>query len=234
MKKLLVLTDFSKNSEHAENAALKLSVKMKYDILLWYSLPYTALVVSDTAGPYVTETTRLLFEESRRSLRHKAYEMKQMASKTANCKTRIHYRCSDGNLGEIIGTLSAEKGIEMIVMGGRAGGAVDHWLSGSDTSAVIRKACKPVWIIPEAVTWQTPRKIVFATDFSLADPPAVDYLVELSKALSFRLDIVHVIHDGEAVTEIEPELAFHKYLAKRNMDCTRIARDGVAGSLEQY
>lgn len=234
MKKLLVLTDFTDNASHAEAAALRLSGKMGADLLLYHTLPYIPLIPNDGGGPYVTETAGMLFEDSRERLQQEADKLRETAVMTLDRTANIQERNGEGNLSEVIHELSEEEGIGMIIMGGRSGSALGHLLSGSDTAAVIRKATKPVLIIPMTTAWALPQKVVFATGFGPADPPAVDYLLELSVLLGFQLNVVHLSRPGEVITEIGPEIAFRKFLDQRGLSCTRVIGGDVHRGLQDY
>ena len=234
MKKLLVLTDFSANASHAAAAALRLSARLDMDLLLYHTLPYIPLVPTDSDGSYVSGAERMLFDDNRERLMQETTALRMLAAKSKGRHIHIGFRNGDGDLGDVIGELTAETDIEMVIMGGRSGGAMEHLFTGSDTTAVIRKSCKPVWIIPETADWDTPQKVVLATDFGAADLPAVDFLIGLSQILGFQLEVVHVVSNGEVTTEIEPEIVFRKFLAHRNLDCTQVFGADVHHSLHQY
>lgn len=234
MKKLLVLTDFTANASHAEAAALHLAAKLGNGILLYHTLPYIPLIPSDIGGPYVAETASILFEDSKERLIQEADRLRETAVITPGCAADIEEKNGEGSLGDAIADLTADPEIEMIIMGGRSGGAMDHLLTGSDTAAVIRKSYKPVWVIPLVADWDIPKKIVFATDFGAADRQAVDFLLELVKRLGAQLEIVHVIRHGEVVTEIGQELAFREFLIHRGLACTQVFGEDVHNGLRRY
>lgn len=234
MKKLLVLTDFTANAAHAEAAALRLSAGLGAGVILYHAMLFISTMPSDSLGPYVSETASALFENSRQRLQQEADQMKNASANIEGLKPDIEYMNGEGSLGDLIEELSEEPEIEMIIMGGRSGGAMEHLLTGSDTAAVIRKASKPVLIIPPTVTWGLPGKIVFATDFGIADIPAVDFLLQWSKLPGFYMDVVHIIKQGEVVANIGSEVAFRKYLLHEQVNYIRLFCDDVRLGLQQY
>lgn len=233
MKKLLVLTDFTANASHAEGAALHLARKMGAGILLYHTLPYIPLIPSDSSGPYVTETTTMLFEDSKERLIQEADKLREVAV-MRNYVIEISEKSAEGSLSDLIAELTEDPDVELVVMGGRSGGALDHLLSGSDTAAVIRKAKRPVLVIPLAASGDIPKKMVFASDFGDADIPAVSYLHDLAVRLGTPLDIVHMVLHGEVITEIGPEVAFRKYLDQHHLNFNQVFAEDVHQGLQHY
>lgn len=232
MKKLLVLTDFSANAAHAEAAALRLSACLSADILLYHAFTYIPMVLGNMEGPLITAD--MLFQDSLEQLKKEAHRLNKLGAQIEGCQTHIDCKTGDGSLAENVRDLTLHEDIHMVVMGGRSGGALDHLLTGSDTAAVIRRSHKPVWVIPVAADWDLPKKVVFATDFSLIDMPAVDFLLDLAKNLHFELEIVHVLRSGEVVTEIGPEIAFRKFLVHRGLTYIQVFGEAVHLALQQY
>jgi nucleotide-binding universal stress UspA family protein len=233
MKKLLVLTDFSSNAFHVEVAALSLSGKLSAGIILYHTIPYIPLIPSDGGGPYVTKTASMLFDDSKERLIQEADKLREVAV-MRGCHVDIDEENGEGGLGEVITDLTGDPNIEMVIMGGRSGGALDHLLSGSDTAAVIRKAQKPVLIIPVKTEWNVPGKVVFATNFETADIPAVSFLQHLSVRLGFSLDIVHVIPKGKVPIEVGPEVAFRQYLVHHGLNYNQVRGEDVHRGLQHY
>lgn len=234
MKKILVLTDFTPNAAHSAAVALRLSEKMGMGIKLYHTLSFIPLIPGDGSGPYTTEAAAAFFDEAREQLTAEAERLREIAVMTTGNGAFIEEDNGEGTLGEVIGHLSEDEEIAMIIMGGRSGGTISHLLNGSDTLAVIRKASKPVLIIPIDSQWVIPKKVVFATDFGIADIHAMDFLLHLSELLGCGLEVVHIIKPGEVVTDIGPEVAFRKYLEKRQLSYTRVFDDEVHPGLQHY
>jgi nucleotide-binding universal stress UspA family protein len=234
MKKLLVLTDFTTNASHAEAVALQLSGKLGAGLLLYHTHSVIPLIASDGGGPYVAETATMLVEDSKETLSQEVDKLKMLAAAELGLPPIINYQIGEGDLADAIGELSAEPNVEMIIMGGSCGGAMEHLLIGSDTSTVIRKASKPVLIIPMNTDWRIPQKIAFATDFRLGDMSAVNFLLKLSSSVGAQLEVVHVSQTGEMHKKDGAELAFRKYLEKKNLVCTQLLGSDVQGELQHY
>lgn len=229
MKKLLVLTDMTTNAAHAAGIAVRLADKLSMDIVLYYTMPYVPLIPSDSGGPYASAMADKLFDDSRERLHE---EVEWLKGHSGNVS--IIEKSGEGSLSEVITELTEDPDIEMVVMGGRMGGALDHLFSGSDTAKVIRKAKKPVLIIPITTGWYLPQKVVFATDYSDADIAAVSFVQALSAKLGFTLNIIHVLRRGEEVFDIQAEVEFRKYLNGYQLTCEHIFDESVHQGLQRY
>lgn len=212
MKKLLLLTDFTKNSAHAAACALSLGAKLKADLLLYHSIQYMPIVPDFADGSVVTETNDIIFNDGEQKLLDACERLGKLATTPQGYQPKIGYESGEGSLGDNVRTLTARADIQMVVMGGRSGGALDHLLTGSETAAVIKASQKPVLIIPVSADLSAITKIVLATDFHMADINALDFLTELAHTLGTFLNVVHVVKPGSVVTDIEPELLFRRYL----------------------
>jgi len=234
MKKLLVLTDFSANANHAEAAALHIARKLGNGICLYHTLPYIPLIPSDSAGPYVTESASMLFEDSKERLIQEADKLREIDVMTQGSHVDINGRNGEGGLGDVIGGLTTEPDIEMVIMGGRSGDALEHLFGGSDTATVIRKSHRPVLIVPQDAAIEIPATVVFAADFAAADISAVIFLQEFSSRMGFSLNIVHIATPEKAVTEIGAEIAFRKYLELHALKYTQVPGTDIHRGLQQY
>ena len=221
MKKLLALTDFTPNAAHAAAAAVHLSRKLGADLILYHAVQYITPVPDYTFGSAILETEDSLLKDSTERLKGEARSLESQVAQLTGYQPRIDIICGEGNLAQDIKVLSHRQDIGLIVMGGMAGGTLDHLLTGSETVAVTGAARKPVLVIPEEASLTSLKKIVFATDFGTADISAVRYLLEMAELLNIPLEVLHVVRPGEVVTEIGPEVAFRGYL--NSLDAHRVS-----------
>lgn len=88
---------------------------------------------------------------------------------------------------------------DLIVMGTHGLGGFEHWLLGSVTEKVLRKAACPVLTVPPAaVEAETLPAVTFRTvlcgiDFSADSKPIIERGVALAREVSGRLVLVHVL-----------------------------------------
>lgn len=216
MKELILLTDFTANSEHAAYMAVRLCQKLNTDLLLHNSVQYIPLIPDHSYQPYVIETAEMLLKESKEKLAKTAEALRRETFETSDNHPKILCLSMEGSLGNNIKELTAFRNVSMLVMGGRSGGTINHLLMGSETSAVIRQTSKPVLIIPKKTDLTNLKKIVFATNFSKTDIAAIQYLVEMANQIDLQIEVVHVYRPGHEIDLIEAEVTFRDYLDELN------------------
>lgn len=204
MKTVLILTDFSENADHAARSAAKIGAKLKGDILL-YNTCYNHSVLSTYAGgPWVVEELGFLKDESEARLDRLAIRLEHLLS-GGGFKPKIAYQCGDGPLGKNTAALIRENQIDLIVIGSRSDGTINHLIFGSDTMDVIRHASCPVLVIPPDAEMDTVKNLILATQFEEADINAINYLIALSKKLDLQLEVAHVSVLGEKDDPVKEE-----------------------------
>lgn len=199
MKKILVLTDFSENAKHAAKSAMALSENLRADIFLYNSFVMAPATPYYAGGPILTEGLMWYNDESRDQLKKLAEYLEATCDHCSDgqFKPKITYENGEGNLGKDLAEIIKHKDIELVVMGARSGGAMEHILIGSDTNAVINHATRPVLVVPPQSDFKGIKKLVFATDFNDADIKALDYLEELQQVFHFEIEVVHVSLNNE-------------------------------------
>lgn len=212
MKKILLLTDFSANAAHAGTIAFELSTILQTDLLLYHSYHLLPVTPYYASGQYVGDSAGVLAEESKTNLDKLAASLPGSASqRDSSYKPEILSQSGEGKLGDHVQILLKQKDIELIVLGARSGGVIDHLLNGSDTEAVIDHVDRPVLVVPPTVELQQVKKVIFATDFNIEDFSAVRYLVNWAKLLNFQLEIAHVsLSEEKEGTQAGAEIAFRK------------------------
>lgn len=202
MKSILVLTDFSDNSEHAAELGVSLSAKLSTNLLLFNTY------VTNSAIPYVGESwvAEDIFwgdDDSKDNLNKLAGSLKIEVEKLGpeDYKPVIYCDNGEGKLGVIIPEIIRKHHVEMILMGARAFNPDDDGLFGSDLNSTIQKSSRPVLVVPPKINVDELNKVIFASDFDESDMLAIHYLAKLSKLLNFELEIIHVINADKAGKE---------------------------------
>lgn len=227
MKKLLLLTDFTANAAHAAGSARQLGAQLKTDLLLYHSIQYVPIVPDLPGSNMITETNESLFKDSRLQLGQAAEALSLIPVPAERYQPQITCETGEGSLVANVRELTGNPAIRLVVMGGRSGGALDHLLGGSETTAVINASQKPVLVIPVLAELSLVKKIVFASDFQEADNRALDVLTELAQTIGIHLEVVHIIKPGSVVTDIENEIAFRKRL--NQLDPTAVSYQQITG-----
>ena len=151
MKTILVLTDFTRRSEHAAEFALEIAFKIRGEILL-YNAFYAPQVVSLESGVYP------YYEDYSAIEQECLHEMEKIVRKLGKKFTTQHgvppppirLLNEPGKLGDKVHEITMRKDIWMIVMGDKSKeGPVSRFIFGSNSNAVIDNASCPVLLIPE-------------------------------------------------------------------------------------
>jgi nucleotide-binding universal stress UspA family protein len=214
MKNILVLSDFSANARHAAQAAIMIAKHLHANILLFNA----AMAKPAYAGGPTFAEEVIFIEQDCDKLKDIARQIEDSLEKDEkNWKPSVHYEVRLSSLSSGIKSVSAEKTIEMIVMGAREGSSMDHFLAGSDTFSVIDHADRPVLVIPYGVDINDLKKVVFATNFAAHDMSAINYLLKLRSTFKFHLEIVHIdLSDGNDLTREFRKIEFMNDLHRPN------------------
>ncbi|BAU53835.1 universal stress protein [Mucilaginibacter gotjawali] len=202
MKSILVLTDFSDNSENAAELGVKLCAKLNTNLLL-FNTYVTNSAEAYVAEPWVAEDIFWGDDDSKDNLNKLATALKTDVEKlgSEDHKPVIYCDNGEGKLGIIIPGIIQKHHVEMILMGARAFNPDDDGLFGSDLNSTIQKSSRPVLVVPSKINLEELKKVVFATDFDESDMLAIHYLAKLSKLLNFELEIIHIIHPDKSGKE---------------------------------
>ncbi len=199
MKSILILTDFTENAAHAALSGVKLSEKLNADLLLLNVNTSQPIAPNYAGGPAVIDDFDFWEDESKEKLKKLSDSLEPLLVRTdpEQRKPAIHFECGEGSIGFITKQLTAQKEVEIIVMGARAGSTFEHIMVGSETNTVIDNAKRPVLVVPLHTGLTKLNKVVFATDYNEADIAGIRYLVKLGQLFNFQLEIVHVNLLGE-------------------------------------
>jgi nucleotide-binding universal stress UspA family protein len=199
MKTILVLTDFSENAKHAAKSAMCLSENLHADIFLYNSFVMAPAAPYYAGGPIVTEGIMWYSDESKDLLKKLAEDLETNCDHCSDGQFKPKITCAngEGNLGKDVVDIIKHKDIELVVMGARSGGTIEHILIGSDTNSVINHTTRPVLVIPPQSDFKGIKKIVFATDFNDVDIKALNYLKGLQKIFHCEMEVVHVSLNNE-------------------------------------
>lgn len=200
MKTIVILTDFSKNAEHAAISSAMLVEKLNATVFLYHTYYDSPLIGAYARGSMVVDEFLLLAKESVVKLNQLAIRLRStiIHSSLLNFHPEINYQCGEGSLGNNVTSILKEKETELIIMGASARSTIHNLFFGSDTLSVIENSTRPVLIIPQKAEMNKIKKVTLATAFELEDINAITYLVELSKMFTYELEIVHVSLQGQS------------------------------------
>jgi len=199
MKTILMLTDFSKNANHAAKTAAKALRNLNANILLFNSYYDHPILPTYAGGPWVVEEFVFRKDESAAQLDQLAIQLRHIIAELTKegIKPKIDYQLGEGSLGQNTAAVIQEKNIGLVVIGSSTDSSLDHLIFGNDTMQIIDHSSCPVLIIPSKAEMAPIKKVTLATAFELVDINAINYLTGLQKQLNFHLEIVHVSKEDD-------------------------------------
>lgn len=190
MTRILLPTDFSKNSLSAIHYALKLykDIKCTFYLLNSYMPPvyHTEYLMGSPAqiglGDIVQENSMNNLENLKNKL---------VAEFNNPLHTFITHSALNVLSSEVTRTVEAE-GIDIIVMGTQGATGAKEILFGTNTVHVIKNAKCPVLAVPSGFEYEVPKQILFPNDFEIELNK--DSLSQLLKIVNMHVSQVNVMH----------------------------------------
>lgn len=198
MKKILLLTDFSRNAAHASHSAAWLAEKLHTGVLLWNCSAKVPVMPGYLGGTLAAQL--IVGPDENQELLGKAMDDLDDFINSIDGEYKPHlstcYR--EGSLAQALTRELKEDTVEMIVIGSAAAEcSADHVFTGSDTYKIIETATRPVLIVPPRSELDQLEKVVFATNFEPHDLKVLTYLDNLSKVFNFDIGVIHVNINGK-------------------------------------
>ncbi|WP_299124353.1 universal stress protein [uncultured Winogradskyella sp.] len=196
--KILLPTDFSKNSMKAINYAREL---YKNDHCIFYVLNVFSAtgnilesLLNMEPGSELYETAKLNSENGLA----KVFDMITM-SDTHNPKHHFEVISQFNNVIEAIKNIVDKKDIEMIVMGTKGETHSRKSAFGSTAIYVMEKVRNcPVLVVPQNAKIKLPKEIVFPTDFKINfKRKELNYLTDIAKKCNATIVILHIAEQDE-------------------------------------
>jgi nucleotide-binding universal stress UspA family protein len=197
MKNILLPTDFSDNAKNAINYALNL---FKDDHCNFFLLnTYTPLIYNYdyrmSSTGYLGEFTDAIKENSIKKLD----EIKnELIIKFDNKKHQFEIISSFNLLTDEIKEIIEKKSIDLIVMGTKGATGAKEILFGTNAIHVVQKAKCPVLAVPDGYFFESPKEILFPTDYRIDYATNQLEIVKLiAKLFKSKIHVLNVSHGVE-------------------------------------
>lgn len=198
IRKIIVPTDFSENSENACYYAIHLAQRINAEIKLLhvYEKPTADVSIkkSATFEKYVKQTSREMEKKAKTGLIAFNQKVKDYMKSHQIEDIRIHCSTVMGNIIEKIKEVSNLYQPNLIVLGtvGKRE-ASDSVLAGV-ADEIIRGLAIPVYAIPGPRAPKDFKKlnILYATDFNEKDNTSLDQLLKITEDLEKRVTCIHI------------------------------------------
>jgi nucleotide-binding universal stress UspA family protein len=191
--RILLPTDFSKNSWHAINYALKL---FKHDYCDFYLLNVFS-TSSNIIDSFVDMEPGSVFYETAKfqSEAELAKVLDMIALKNSN-NSKHHFESIStfNNVVEAIKCIVEEKDIEMIIMGTKGKTDSRKVIYGSTALNIMEKVRNcPVIVVPEKALKKLPKEIVFPTSYKIPiKKRELNHLLGIAKKCGASIEILHI------------------------------------------
>lgn len=189
MKRILLPTDFSKNSVNAIHYATKLfkDDPCEFYLLNVFRLPYLE------SEEFMSQDIRQLTIMEDQMHEASRVGMEKVLNEIPVNKNHEFKTISDYNLFSLaVQQLVEEKEIELVVMGTKGATGAKEIFMGSNTGDIIMKNTCHVIAVPENHQYRIPKEIVFPTDFRIAyELKDLSPLIDLAKTRDAIVRIVH-------------------------------------------
>jgi nucleotide-binding universal stress UspA family protein len=189
----IVPTDFSTNAKHAARYAAMLAQATNSKIRLLHILS-PPLFGDDKRDANYKE--KVSTSENQATI--KLEEQRNEIISNYNNISCDHITRVAENSSENIVSIALNIKADFIVMGTRGAGLIKKTILGSNTASVVEDSSIPVFVIPEQVSFLSPRKIVFASTFDQSDFQVIKQLSIIASAFNAEIIIVHFVENEKA------------------------------------
>lgn len=227
MKKILVPVDFSPASRNAEEYAAALAKALGASVQLLRVYLEPAVAPEQTVG--WAETALSLQEENEEWIEQ---EVRSLQEKYG---VEVHSTVRTGFKGDTINEVAKDIDADLVVLGMKE--TKRHQFPGNTVFTALRKARRPVLVVPEGMPFKPIRNIVLAADFtSVQDLSCYSVLLALVESWDATLQVVHVAGKAAAIKpqELSGKLQLQRALARVTYWYHELDEDNVEDSLLRF
>jgi len=202
-KRILLPTDFSKNSLNAIRYALDLYQNFGCDFYLLNTYQIRGYSMDSIMVPNPGDKLYEVAEKATKEGMERL--MKILKLHLNNPKHTYHTISSFSPLLLAVERVIAEKDIDIIVMGTKGDTAASSVVLGTNTVAIMEKITDcPVIAIPASYSFSSPKEIVFPTDYKTSfKRKELNYLMEIAKNHNANISVLHVAKEVHLSAEQE-------------------------------
>ncbi|MEP0132648.1 MAG: universal stress protein [Eudoraea sp.] len=203
MKKIILPTDFSYNAYNAISYAMNL---LKDEEATFYLL--------NTYTPAIYQTEYLLHSPGQiglgdiyqsESINQLEELKKQLEKEFKNPKHTLIPHSAFNILVDEVSAMVASEEADLVIMGTQGATGAKEIFLGTHTVHVIKKATCPVIAIPADFQYETPKKMLFPTDYEVEySEKQLEGLLNLSQIHNSSIEVIH-ISSGYDLTEIQSQ-----------------------------
>lgn len=192
MKKILIPTDFSKNSKNAIRYALALFQETSCHFFLLY----INVEGSDVREKTIYELgTNIMVKKEAKSISQKLKDLEQFVTSISSKKEyhQVTIIREEGYFLKNIRKHIREKEIELIVMGTRGASELKEFFMGTRSGDVITKVESDVLVVPDNAEFKGFMNVVFSVDFEINyDDKTLKKIVDIIPSKMAQIKMLYV------------------------------------------
>lgn len=227
--RILVPTDFSEVANNALKYAIGLAIQTKatIDIVHIKTLP-----VMDLNFP--ADTYSVLMDEMEAAAKVGIAHLETTLLKPAGVTYRLHI--TTGFVTDEIHKVAQQGEADLIVMGTTGASGLQELLIGSNAASVIGKSEVPVLIIPASATFTEFKHILYASDYSEPEFPAVARLKYFAELNDADVTVLHVTTDFDRYFNAERNFFVRnkQHIREEKINMVKSDQSDVAEGINQY
>ncbi len=200
-KRVLLPTDFSKNSLNAIRYALDLYKDQSCEFYLLNAFNVDGYSIDNMMVPEPGEQN---YEATKSASENELAKLLDiLALHGDNPKHAFHTISTYNSVLFAIKDVIAKKDIDIVVMGTKGATGADNIVFGTNTVDAMEKVTEtPVLAIPENARFNVPKEIVFPTDYKTAfKRKELNYLLEIAQYHKAFIRILHIVEESELSAE---------------------------------
>lgn len=188
MKKILVPTDFSAESDYALQAAYQLAQRQKATVHLAHVLNFPLADDGTPGGPVEIVPGGFLNQAKKEAL----VRLKKFIKKKKPTDVRITHEVLVGNPYQSITRALMKKKVDLVVMGSKGASGAKEIIVGSNAERMVRFSPSPVLIIKDKTDLSQLKNIVYATALRGREQPVLRVLSKLQRVFDAQLHLVRI------------------------------------------
>ncbi len=234
MKKILLPTDFSKNSVNAIDYAVELFKDVVCEFFVINIQKASAFVSDDLMAMSSSATVyQTLIGAAKKSIKNviNAVEKKQ------NNNLHIFHSIVDyDNFIDGINQVCEAKHIDLIVMGTNGASGVGKIIFGSNTVRVLQRCNTPVLAIPSGCKFTGVERIAFTSNYTnLYMEEELSPLIDVSKLFNSKINILHFAEGNELTQKQENnKILLESHLNNLTLDFIDLESKDLFKTVQNY
>ena len=201
MKKILVPTNFSEDSEYALEVASILAKQHKAEIVLFHMLGLSDMFFSNDETKLAAEAKYYLKQAKER--------FNILLEKSYLRGIKVSQIVQNYKIFKEINSVALEQQVDLIVMSSHGKNSLGDIFVGTGTEQVIRSSELPVLVIKKPNSFFKPKEIVFAFDFQIESLEAYRKAIQMIQVLGANINLVHInlpFSNFKSTLEIEEQV----------------------------